>query len=87
MQYENQKELKIPYKGVILQHTYRADLIVEDKVIIDAKATSGLTEIDEAQLFNYLKVAEKDVGLLINFGRRSLEWKRFITKSYFQTVN
>lgn len=83
LHYKNQVELKIPYKGAILRHTYRADLIVEGKIIVDTKATSGLTELDEAQIFNYLKATEKDVGLLINFGKKSLEWKRFICDSYF----
>ena len=70
---KNQEELKISYKDVVLRHTYRANLIVEDKIIVDTKATSGLTEIDEAQIFNYLKVTGKKVGLLINFGKMSLE--------------
>ncbi|MDP8248035.1 MAG: GxxExxY protein [Candidatus Tritonobacter lacicola] len=84
MKYVNQEELKIPYKGVVLRHTYRADLIVEDRVIVDTKASSGLTELDQAQLFNYLKATGKNVGLLVNFGRKSLEWKRFICERYFK---
>jgi len=83
LDYKNQEELKISYKGTTLKHTYRADLIVEDKIVVDAKATSGLTEIDEAQIFNYLKATGKKVDLLINFGKKSLEWKRFICESYF----
>lgn len=83
MQYVNQQELKIPYKGVILRHTYRADFVVEDKIIVEVKTTSGLTEIDEAQIFNYLKATGKKVGLLINFGKKSLDWKRFICETYF----
>ena len=86
VRYKNQVELKIPYKDVTLRHTYRADLIVEDKIIVDTKATSGLTEIDEAQIFNYLKATKKKVGLLMNFGGKSLEWKRFICESFFQVM-
>ena len=84
LDYKNQEELRISYKGVILRHSYRADLIVKDKVIVDTKAVSGLTEIDKAQLFNYLKATEKRVGLIINFGKRSLEWKRFVCETYFK---
>jgi len=50
----------------------------EDKVIVDVKATSGLTEIDEAQLINYLKATRKKIGLLLNFGKKELETKRKI---------
>ncbi len=84
LKYKNQEELKIIYKDVILKHRYRADLMVEDKVIVDTKATSGLTAIDEAQVFNYLKVTRKKIGLLLNFGKKSLEWKRIICESYFK---
>jgi GxxExxY protein len=81
--YRNQEELSINYKGITLRHKYRADFIVEEKVIVDAKAISGLTEIDEAQVFNYLKATKIKVGLLLNFGTRSMEWKRLICESYF----
>ena len=83
LHYVNQQELKIPYKEVVLRHTYRADFVVEDKIIIEIKATSGLTEIDKAQIFNYLKATGKKVGLLINFGLKSLDWERYICESYF----
>lgn len=86
LNYKNQEELSISYKGTTLQHSYRTDLIVEDKIIVDTKATSGLTKVDEAQIFNYLKATGKRVGLLINFGKKSLEWKRFICESYFKAV-
>ena len=47
-------------------------------VIVDIKAISNLSGVEEAQLINYLKAAELKVGLLINFGSRSLEHKRFV---------
>lgn len=84
LRYIRQVDIKIPYKDVILRTAYRADLLVEDKIIVDTKATTGLTRIDEAQLFNYLKATRKKVGLLVNFGMTSLEWKRFICETYFQ---
>ena len=57
---------------------YTPDLIVEGCVIAEIKATSGLTKNDEAQLLNYLKATKKRVGLLLNFGKESLEIKRKI---------
>ena len=76
--FERQKEMDIYYKDFLIPRKYRVDLLVEGKVIVDNKATSGLTENDEAQLLNYLKGTKNRVGLLLNFGRSSLEYKRVI---------
>ncbi|MCD6455310.1 MAG: GxxExxY protein [Methanophagales archaeon] len=78
MHFERQKELDIYYKDLVIPRKYKPDLIVENKVIVEIKATSGLTEIEEAQLLNYLKATKMRVGLLLNFGRKSLEVKRRI---------
>jgi GxxExxY protein len=56
----------------------RVDFIVEDKVLIEIKAASEIEPVHKAQLLNYLKVYEIEVGLLINFGSKSLEFKRFV---------
>jgi len=50
-----------------------ADFLVEGKVVVELKATKGLTEVDEAQLLNYLKGTGLRVGLLFNFGTPSLQ--------------
>jgi GxxExxY protein len=76
--FESQKELDIRYKDFLMSKKYTPDLLIEDSVIVEIKANSGLTDIDEAQLINYLKASNKRVGLLINFGMRSLEFKRRI---------
>jgi GxxExxY protein len=61
---------------------YCADLIVEDKVIVELKAIQELAKIHETQLVNYLKSTEIEVGLLINFGPK-LEFKRrVLTKNH-----
>ncbi len=85
IKYQRQVELKINYKKTTLKPRYRADLFIEDKIIVDNKATTGLTDVDKAQLFNYLKATKMKVGLLINFGTKSLEWKRFICDYYFNS--
>lgn len=75
--FEPQKELRIAFKGRTLKKTYTADFLVFDKVVVEIKALDGLTPHDEAQLLNYLKATEKQVGVLINFGSADkLEWKR-----------
>lgn len=56
----------------------RADFLVEDKVVVELKATSILEDVHCAQLLNYLKAYRKEVGLLINFGEKSLKFRRFI---------
>jgi len=66
--------LTVLYHGKIVGE-YCADLIVEDKIIVEAKAVSKLDPAHEVQLVNYLKATGLNVGLLINFGR-SVEVKR-----------
>ncbi|MFA4921782.1 MAG: GxxExxY protein [Candidatus Neomarinimicrobiota bacterium] len=56
----------------------RADFIVENCVIVELKAVIQLEEVHWAQILNYLKAYRFEVGLLINFGAKSLEWKRFV---------
>ena len=72
----SQKEIKVNYKGKIIGE-FRADVLVEDKVIIEIKAVSTLNTQHEAQLINYLKATGIRVGLLVNFGDK-LEFKRRI---------
>lgn len=57
----------------------RADFVVEEKVLVEIKAVSELSDGDISQLLNCLKVHHFEVGLLINFGAKSLEFKRFIS--------
>jgi len=71
-----EKEIKVNYKGTIIGN-FRADIVVEDKVIIEIKAISALNSQHEAQLLNYLKATGIRVGLLVNFGNK-LEFKRRI---------
>jgi GxxExxY protein len=73
----NQAELIVGYKGIEAGKFY-ADFLVDGKIIVEMKATKGLTEVDEAQLLNYLKGTGYRVGLLLNFGTASLEYKRRI---------
>jgi dihydroxyacid dehydratase/phosphogluconate dehydratase len=67
------------YKGQPLRHRYVPDLICWDKIVVELKAVSELISAHEAQLFNYMRIAHKQIGYLINFGHRGeLQWKRFI---------
>lgn len=76
--FKAQPKIKIEYKGKPLKKTYEPDFICYDDVIIEIKALSTLSGLEEAQLINYLKASKIKVGLLINFGSQSLEYKRFV---------
>jgi len=73
-----QKELPFYYKGQLVDKTYIADLVAYDKIIVELKALDRLTPREESQVINYLKVSKMQVGVLINFGASSLEWKRMV---------
>jgi len=73
-----QPPIKIAYKGRVLAKEYIPDFICYDQIIVEIKAIKALTHLEEAQLLNYLKAADKPVGLLLNFGTPKLEWKRMI---------
>ena len=66
---ENQVELPVFYKGQLLEKHYRLDIVVEEDVIIELKAVEEVIPEHRAQLFNYLRITKKPIGLLINFGR------------------
>ncbi len=69
---ERQKALPVTYRGVQIDCGYRIDLLVENEVIVELKA-SQLQPIHDAQLLSYLKLSGRSVGLLINFNVRLLK--------------
>ena len=79
---EKQKQIKVFYKNQNVGEYY-ADIIVEDKVIIELKAAEGIVEEHEHQLLNYLKATEIEVGLLLNFGKKP-QFKRQIFENSFK---
>ena len=74
---EHQAEIRVLYKGVEVGF-YRADLFVEGRVIVELKVASEYCSSDEAQLLNELKATSIKVGLLINFGRNKVAFKRLV---------
>ena len=73
---EAQKQIKVFYKGFFVGEYY-ADLIVNNSVILELKASEVLVYENELQLLNYLRATDKEVGLLLNFGKKA-EFKRLI---------
>ena len=76
--FTREKQLKIKYRGKELKKYYTADYVCYDNIILELKALSELTNTNEAQVLNYLKTTNYKVGLLINFGTKSLQHKRLI---------
>jgi len=73
---ERQKGINVFFRGTLIGD-FKTDLIVDKKVIIELKAIRALDSAHEAQLINYLKATNIEVGLLLNFGRKP-EFKRFV---------
>jgi GxxExxY protein len=65
--FQRQVPVPLTYKGLKLESTYRLDVVVEDRVILEIKAVDQMLPVFRAQLLSYLRLAGKKVGLLINF--------------------
>lgn len=76
--FSREKKYEVKYKDVFLPHFYFADFVVLDKILFEAKAVESLTDTHVKQVLNYLAASKLRLGLLVNFGGNSLEWKRVI---------
>ncbi len=73
-----QKSLPVTWKSLKLDHGFRADIIIENKVIIELKSIESLSEIHTKQILTYLSVSGLKLGLLVNFNASPLIIKRFV---------
>ena len=78
MVYKRQLDLDVQYKDIVFKRKFRADLVVENKILIENKSAKKLTNQDESQLINYLKTTGLRLGLLFNFGAPNFEMLRRI---------
>ncbi len=76
--FEREKEYSVNYKGIILDHNFYADFVVFDKIILEVKAASEITNEFTARGINYLKVSSLRLALIVNFGEPALNYKRLI---------
>jgi GxxExxY protein len=76
--YEQEVLLQVNYKGQALKKEYKADFICFDKIIIELKAVSKFAPEHLAQTLNYLKITDYKLGILVNFGTTSLQYKRIV---------
>ncbi|MBQ6166563.1 MAG: GxxExxY protein [Muribaculaceae bacterium] len=86
--FEREKVLTVTYKGKVLTKEFRADFVCYNKIIVELKAVVDFAEEHYAQVYNYLKASEMQLGLLINFGKTSLEYKRIpATRKFSNGLN
>jgi GxxExxY protein len=79
--FESQTKLEIVYKGSALKSYYRADFICYGSVIVELKSLKTLSSLEESQVISYLKASGLNRALLLNFGRTSLQLRRFLNGS------
>ncbi len=80
--FRRETDLPVFYKETRLGCTYRADFVCFDSIIVELKAIQALTGADDAQVLNYLKATRLERGLLLNFGRPSLQHRRLVLSSW-----
>lgn len=78
--FEREKALSITYKNKILEKTYITDFVCYNGIILELKAVKEICDDHRAQIINYLKATKMKLGLLINFGQKSLKYERFINE-------
>ena len=76
--YIREKQYKIKYKSIILPHTYNADFIVYDSIILEVKSTSLIVNTFVKQTISYLKASGLQLGIIANFGKKSFVSRRVV---------
>ena len=79
--FEKEKTLPVPYEDILLEVGFRCDFLIDQRVIVECKSVREVTPLDHAQLLNYLKITDLQLGLLINFN------VRILTKGIKRIVN
>lgn len=76
--YEREKRFSVKYKERMLRNPYAADFVAFDSIILEIKSVSAIIESHPYQTLSYLSVAEKKLGMVINFGEKSPTLKRIV---------
>jgi GxxExxY protein len=76
--FERERMFEIPYKDIILRHSYYADFFVFNEIILEVKAQNAIADEFYKLTINYLAASRKTLGLIVNFGENSLKYKRVI---------
>ena len=78
VQYQREKRFMVEYKGQQLRNPYLADFLVYDSIILEIKSCTSIIEPHLAQVLSYLAVSKHKLGIIINYGEKSLTWKRVL---------
>lgn len=84
IKYEREKHISLVFHGITLEHDFYYDFLIEDKIGVEIKAVSELIGEFESQIINYLHVSNHKLGLLLNFGSDSLEYKWFPNEWHYR---
>ncbi len=76
--FEREKKYEVNYRGIILPHSFYADFVIQQKIILEVKAVKKIVNAHISQSINYLKVSNNKLALLVNFGEPSFFYKRII---------
>jgi GxxExxY protein len=76
--YDREKEYLVNYKQTILNHKFYADFVIFNRIVLEVKSCSYISDSHIAQAMNYLKVSGSRLAIIANFNRESLEYKRII---------
>ncbi|CAI2766823.1 GxxExxY protein [Flavobacterium collinsii] len=76
--FQREKEYSIKYKDIVLVHKFYADFVIYDEIILEVKASKDIIDEYTAQTINYLRLADSDLGIIVNFNKKSLQHKRVI---------
>lgn len=85
IKYEREKHIDVVFHGVKLEHDFFYDFLIDDKIGVELKAVSEIYGEFEAQIINYLHVSNHKLGLLLNFGTNSLEYKWYPNEWHHRT--
>ena len=81
--YEREKHIVMTYHGVVLDHDFFYDFLCYDKIGIEIKALSEITGEFESQIINYIPVGNHQLGMLLNFGAKSLQYKFYPNRANY----
>ena len=76
--FEREKQYDVHYKEIVLAHKFYADSVVWDEIILEIKAAKDIVDQHIAQTLNYIKLADSNIGIIVNFNTKSLQHKRII---------
>ena len=84
IKYEREKHIDLVFHGIKLEHDFYYDFLIEDKIGVELKAMSEIIGEFEAQIINYLHVSNHKLGLLLNFGTTSLEYRWYPNEWHYR---